>query len=123
MCCTYNKSNAMVLRTDELVSSCPSGWTWELLKLNLVSDQVALPAAACSCLPAGGNADLVLNQLLKHTAVQSRFSANMVALVGATPLTLTLKNFLQHFLSFRSVEEHGCIFCITVLCLDLGQSL
>ncbi|EFN51479.1 hypothetical protein CHLNCDRAFT_56398 [Chlorella variabilis] len=49
----------------------------------------------------GGNADLVLNQLLKHTAVQSRFSANMVALVGATPLTLTLKNFLQHFLSFR----------------------
>ena len=59
----------------------------------------------CACLPAplqtGGNADLVLNQLLKHTAVQSRFSANMVALVGPQPLTLTLKDFLRHFLEFR----------------------
>jgi DNA gyrase subunit A len=43
----------------------------------------------------------VLNQLLKHTAVQSRFSANMVALVGSQPRTLSLKDFLQHFLEFR----------------------
>ena len=43
----------------------------------------------------------MLNQLLKHTAVQSRFSCNMVGLVGATPKTLTLKDFLQHFLDFR----------------------
>ena len=56
----------------------------------------------CSC-AAGGNPELVLNQLLKHTAVQSRFSANMVALVGAQPQTLTLKHFLQHFLDFRLV--------------------
>lgn len=43
----------------------------------------------------------MLNQLLKHTAVASRFSANMVALVDAQPRTLTLKDFLQHFLDFR----------------------
>ncbi|KAL4439020.1 hypothetical protein ABPG77_006957 [Micractinium sp. CCAP 211/92] len=49
----------------------------------------------------GGNAELLLNQLLKHTAVQTRFSANMVALVGSQPRTLTLKDFLQHFLDFR----------------------
>lgn len=32
-----------------------------------------------------------------------RFSANMVALVGSQPRTLTLKDFLQHFLDFRWV--------------------
>ena len=43
----------------------------------------------------------MLNQLVKHTVVSSRFSANMVALVGAQPRTLNLKEFLQHFLDFR----------------------
>ncbi len=43
----------------------------------------------------------MLNQLLKHTSVQTRFSCNMVALVGATPRTLNLKDFLSHFLDFR----------------------
>ncbi|PRW61571.1 DNA gyrase subunit A [Chlorella sorokiniana] len=52
-------------------------------------------------LKRGGNAELVLNQLVKHTAVSTRFSANMVALVGAQPRTLNLKDFLQHFLDFR----------------------
>lgn len=43
----------------------------------------------------------MLNQLLKHTSVQGRFSCNMVALVGSQPRTLTLKDFLVHFLEFR----------------------
>ena len=49
----------------------------------------------------GGSAELVQNQLLKHTGLATRFSANMVALVGSQPRTLTLKDFLQHFLDFR----------------------
>lgn len=50
----------------------------------------------------GSNAQLVQNALFKHTALQTRFSCNMVALVDGTPRTLTLKDFLQHFLDFRA---------------------
>ena len=46
-------------------------------------------------------AQVVLNSLYKQTALQGRFPCNMVALVGGTPQTLTLKQFLQHFLDFR----------------------
>ncbi|KAK9837232.1 hypothetical protein WJX81_000248 [Elliptochloris bilobata] len=49
----------------------------------------------------GSSASVVLNSLYKQTALQGRFPCNMVALVGGTPQTLTLKQFLQHFLDFR----------------------
>ncbi len=49
----------------------------------------------------GGSPELLLNQLLKHTAVQTRFPCNMVALVDGLPQILTLKDFLVHFLNFR----------------------
>uniref|UniRef100_A0A1D2AGK7 DNA topoisomerase (ATP-hydrolyzing) n=1 Tax=Auxenochlorella protothecoides TaxID=3075 RepID=A0A1D2AGK7_AUXPR len=45
---------------------------------------------------------LVVNQLYKHTAVQGRFSCNMVALVGSMPRTLGLRAFLQEWLDFRA---------------------
>jgi DNA gyrase subunit A len=45
--------------------------------------------------------EVVLAQLLKHTRLQQRFSANMVALVGGTPKSLGLKDCLRHFLEFR----------------------
>eukprot|EP00878_Enallax_costatus_P019373 GHUV01020438.1.p1 GENE.GHUV01020438.1~~GHUV01020438.1.p1 ORF type:complete len:826 (+),score=272.01 GHUV01020438.1:1150-3627(+) len=45
--------------------------------------------------------ELVLNQLYKNTRLQLKFAANMVALVNGVPRTLTLKDFLQHFLDFR----------------------
>ena len=44
---------------------------------------------------------VVLNNLYKLTAMQSTFSANMLALVGGTPETITLKAALQHFIAFR----------------------
>lgn len=44
---------------------------------------------------------VILNNLYKHTALQSRFACNMVALVDSTPQSLSLKDFLQHFLDFR----------------------
>ena len=60
----------------------------------------------------GGNAQLVQNALFKHTSLQTRFSCNMVALVNGTPRTLTLKDFLQHFLDFRCVAGvvHVCVW-------------
>ena len=42
-----------------------------------------------------------MNQLQKHTSIQSRFSCNMIALVDGLPRTLTLKDFLKEFLKFR----------------------
>ncbi len=43
----------------------------------------------------------VLNALYKFTAMQSSFFANMLALVEGQPRVISLKEALQHFLSFR----------------------
>jgi DNA gyrase subunit A len=43
----------------------------------------------------------VLNQLFKHTALQSAFNVNMVAVVGQQPQVLTLKSALQHYIDYR----------------------
>ncbi|WP_414623110.1 DNA topoisomerase (ATP-hydrolyzing) subunit A [Calothrix sp. CCY 0018] len=44
---------------------------------------------------------VVLNNLYKLTPLQANFGANMLALVNAEPILLTLKRFLQVFLDFR----------------------
>ena len=46
-------------------------------------------------------ADVVLNQLYRHTALQSSFSANMVALNRGRPDLFSLQQFLTVFLGFR----------------------
>jgi DNA gyrase subunit A len=43
----------------------------------------------------------VLNQLFKHTALQSAFNVNMVAVVGQQPQVLTLKSALQQYVAYR----------------------
>ncbi|MCL4369882.1 MAG: DNA gyrase subunit A [Chloroflexi bacterium] len=43
----------------------------------------------------------VLNRLYKHTAMQSAFGMNMLALVDGQPRVLTLKRLLAHFLEHR----------------------
>ncbi len=43
----------------------------------------------------------VLNQLFKHTRLQTAFNANMVGLVRGEPKTLTLKMILQELLRWR----------------------
>ena len=52
-------------------------------------------------LQRGTMAAQVLNNLYKHTALQSAFHANMVALVDGQPRVLSLKPALQHFIDFR----------------------
>ena len=44
---------------------------------------------------------VVLNQLFKHTQMQTTFGANMLALVGNRPFTLTLKQMIEHYVSHR----------------------
>ncbi len=46
-------------------------------------------------------ADIVLNQLYKHTQMQSTFAINMLALVGGIPKVLSLKEILDEFLKHR----------------------
>ncbi|WP_413875355.1 DNA gyrase subunit A [Albidovulum sp.] len=46
-------------------------------------------------------AEVVLNQLFRFTPMQTSFGCNMLALNGGRPETLTLRDFLTHFISFR----------------------
>ena len=59
----------------------------------------------------GANAEVVVNNLYKQTSLQTTFPCNMVALVDKTPQTLNLKQFLEHFLDFRSVS-HCSLQCL-----------
>lgn len=49
----------------------------------------------------GAQALVILNNLYKYTAMQSNFSANMLALVDGSPRVITLKQALQHYIGFR----------------------
>lgn len=45
--------------------------------------------------------DVVLNQLWRHTPAQASFPANMLAIRGGRPETLTLRDIIQAFIAFR----------------------
>lgn len=45
----------------------------------------------------------ILNNLYKHTAMQSVFNVNMVALVDGVPHLLTLKHILEEFITHRQI--------------------
>ncbi|WP_114519994.1 DNA gyrase subunit A [Altererythrobacter sp. ZODW24] len=46
-------------------------------------------------------ADVVLNQIWRHTPAQSGFPANMLAIRGGRPETLMLRDIIQAFIEFR----------------------
>src|SRR5947207_12064766 len=46
-------------------------------------------------------ADVVLNQLWRHSDLQTNFGANMLAISGGRPEQLTLKDFISAFTAFR----------------------
>ncbi|MDN3594106.1 DNA gyrase subunit A [Zunongwangia endophytica] len=47
--------------------------------------------------------NIVLNTLFKHTALQSSFSVNNIALVNGRPEMLNLKDIISHFIEHRHV--------------------
>ncbi|WP_121641122.1 DNA gyrase subunit A [Virgibacillus sp. Bac330] len=49
------------------------------------------------------NANVVLNNLYKHTALQTTFGINMLALVDGRPKVLTIKQCLEHYLEHQKV--------------------
>ncbi len=67
-------------------------------------------------LKKNANADVVLNQLYKHTSLQTSFPANMVALNHGRPEMLRLRDFISAFVKFREeVITRRTIF-------DLGKA-
>lgn len=48
-----------------------------------------------------GNASIILNNLFKHTALQTSFSVNNIALVHGRPMMLNLKDMIYHFVEHR----------------------
>jgi len=48
------------------------------------------------------NAEVILNNLYKHTQMQTTFGVNMLALVDGRPKVLTLKEMMQHFIDHRN---------------------
>jgi DNA gyrase subunit A len=49
----------------------------------------------------GDPPQVVLNQLFKHTQMQTTFGLNMVALVDGVPRTLSLKELIQHYVAHQ----------------------
>ncbi len=77
-------------------------------------------------------ARVVLNNLFKHTELQTNFSANMLALVDGVPRTLTLDQFVSHWLAhqveviqrrtryrLRKKEEQAHVYRGLVKALDM----
>ncbi len=54
-------------------------------------------------LKSNARPNTVLNNLFKHTALQSTFGGLMLALVDGRPLVLSVKAILQHYLDYRRV--------------------
>ena len=52
-------------------------------------------------LKQNANADVVLNQLFKHTSLQTNFACNMVALNNSRPQTMLIKDMIKAFVKFR----------------------
>jgi DNA gyrase subunit A len=52
-------------------------------------------------LKRSSNAELILNQLYKHSQLQTSFGINMLALVDNEPKVLSLRELLKHFVSHR----------------------
>ena len=48
-----------------------------------------------------GSPHTVMQQLFKHTQLQTSFNANMLALVDGQPQTLGLKKMLEHYIAYR----------------------
>ena len=52
-------------------------------------------------LKSGIDPNIILNQLYKHTSLQTNFSARMLSIVDGVPKILNLLEYSKHFISFR----------------------
>ena len=50
------------------------------------------------------NAEVVLNNLYKHTQMQTTFGAILLALVDGKPQVLTLRAMIDHFIKIHLIQ-------------------
>ena len=54
-----------------------------------------------------GNANVVLNQLLKHTQMETTFGVILLSLVDGRPRVLGVRDMLGHFIQHRKGRRHA----------------
>lgn len=90
-----NKAD-MIQRTAELVKE---GKLEGISEIRDESDRTGMRVVYVLKMDAVPN--VVLNLLFKHTALQSSFSINNIALVNGRPEQLNLKDMIRHFVDHR----------------------
>jgi DNA gyrase subunit A len=94
----YVNKAELIVKIAQLVRE---GHVTGIADLNDESDRTGMRIVVT--LKRDAQEQVVLNQLFKHTAMQSTFGVNNLALVGNHPRTLNLKEAMQHYLDFREV--------------------
>lgn len=85
----------MIKRTAELVNEK------KLEGISEIRDESAKDVRIIYEVKRDANANVVLNNLYKHTSLQSSFSVNNIALVKGRPMMMNLKDMIQVFVEHR----------------------
>src|SRR5690606_28805295 len=89
-----NKSD-MIKRTADLVQEK------KIEGISEIRDESSKDIRVIYEIKRGANANVVLNNLYKHTALQTSFSVNNIALVKGRPEMLNLKDMIHEFVEHR----------------------
>ena len=89
------KKNRLLERMYELVVSKT------ITGINDIRDESDQEIRIVIPLKRGEIAQVILNQLYKHTQMQTNFSANLLCLVEGLPKVLTLEEIIRHYLDHR----------------------
>jgi DNA gyrase subunit A len=92
-----------ILRTtikDKVVAAVKAGIMTDVADVRDESDRKHATRLVVE-LKRDGNSDVVLNQLYRHTALQSNYTVMNIALVNRQPRTLTLREMIDLFVEHR----------------------
>jgi len=89
-----NKAD-MIKRTVELINEK------KIEGISEIRDESAKDVRIVYEIKRDANANVVLNNLFKHTALQSSFSVNNIALVKGRPMLMNLKDMIHEFVEHR----------------------
>ena len=89
-----NKAD-MIKRTVDLINDK------KIEGISEIRDESAKDVRIVYEIKRDANANVVLNNLFKHTALQSSFSVNNIALVKGRPMLMNLKDMLHSFVEHR----------------------
>jgi hypothetical protein len=82
---------------------------WVTLRARWVTLRALLGNVQVVELKRGTNSSVILNNLYKHTKLQTRVTVIMISLVNNQPKTLALTEMLQYFIDFRVQVSQTCV--------------